>query len=125
MPFLEAKHPARLNEPYPSIVEDLLEIAEQHGQTSVDAIIQMLTDLHQHGLDSRYVRKLKNSPLWELKTQTRGGPKGGARVYFFIGEEGVIIVVNAEVKAGDTPSASKFIEALQVLEAYRLGVGVV
>ena len=84
-------------------------------------MIEMLADLHEHGRDSRYAQKLEGLPLWELKTRSRGGPKGGARVYFAFTSYGDALIINAEVKDSDTPSATKIREALAIVVAYRQG----
>ncbi len=59
--------------------------------------------------------------MWELKTRSRGGPKGGARVYFAFTGNGEALVINAEVKDGDAPSAAKITEAAAVTLAYAQG----
>lgn len=113
--------PYALNRPearHPCIIEDLLEVTDAHALT---AMIEMLTDLHQHGQESRYAKKLEGLPLWELKTRSRGGPKGGARVYFTFTGHGEALLINAEVKTGDTPSVAKITEALAITLAYANG----
>ena len=76
MPFLQARHPNRLASEHTLLVEDLIEIAESGWQEAVDAIIEMLADFHVFGTNSRFAEKMKNLPIWELKTRTRGGLKG-------------------------------------------------
>ena len=125
MPFAQARHPNRLQAVQTRIVEDLLEMLESHGQKPVDAIIEMLEDLHLFGRDSRYVRKMKTPLVWELKTQSRGGVKGGARVYFFVDQDEQIIVVNAECKDGDEPSLQKLKEVTTIALAHINGIAVV
>jgi hypothetical protein len=86
-------------------------------QEAVDAIVEMLTDFHDFGTSSRFAQKLRNTPLWELKTRSRGGLKGGARVYFFVVDE-KLVVVNAEYKTAHDPNPQKLFEAIIVLQAY-------
>lgn len=74
----------------------------------------MLTDLYIHGYQSNYAQKLKSLPIWELKSHTRGGVKGGMRVYFYFRSNGDIVMVNAETKAGIAPSATLLKEATHV-----------
>ena len=94
----------------------------QAGQReAVTAIIRMVKDLKQSGRESRYALPLKGLPLWELKTRSRGGEKGGARVYFFWTSDSVPILCGAETKDGDTPSALLLKEALGVLTRQRAG----
>jgi len=84
-------------------------------------MIAMLSDLHHHGLESRFVKKLRGLPLFELKTVARGGDKGGARIYFAFTANREALVINAEVKSGNRPSAAKIDEGLEILVAYRAG----
>jgi hypothetical protein len=81
----------------------------------------MLEDFHIYGFESRFVKKLKGLPIWELKTKSQGGLKGGSRIYFFITEEKEAALVNAEVKAEAKASISKLEEVLDILEAYLEG----
>jgi hypothetical protein len=124
MPFFVARHPNHLNAKHPVIIDDLLEISLS-SQDAVNSIVLMLHDFHVFGTNSRYAEKLKKLPLWELKTRARGGQKGGARVYFFVGDHNDLIVCNAEVKTGSTPNPQKLIVALQILEGYVNGLAVV
>lgn len=125
MRLLEPRHPDHLEATHPLIVEDLLEIAEAGHQQALDSIVGMLEDLGKSGLGSRYIKPLKGTPIWELKTRSRGGIKGGARVYWFPFEieeeeiETVAVVVNAEVKAESAPDPLKLAEALEVYLAFR------
>jgi len=122
MEFRYARHPNRLEAEHPRIIEDLLELVSQ-DQVAVNAVILMLEDLYVRGLESRFVKKLKDLPFWELKTRSRGGKKGGTRVYFAV-VDGYAILLNAEVKTGDTPSANKLEEAAEILLAHRRGIPV-
>jgi len=126
--LLEPRHLNRLQALHSRLVEDLLELAHGGHQDALDAIIGMLEDLVQQGLKSRYALALKSTPLWELKTRARGGPKGGARVYWFPLEvafedredtETFAVVVSAEVKAESTPNPFKLAEALEIYFAFK------
>jgi hypothetical protein len=128
MRLLEPRHPNRPDTLHPRIVEDLLEISHTGHHEALDAIILMLEDLTQQGLESRFAKTLKGTPIWELKTRSRGGLKGGSRVYWFPLEvsmedsknsETVGVIVNAEVKAGNTPNPLKLAEALEVYLAFK------
>lgn len=124
MPFLQARHPNRLNSEYTLLIEDLIEMAESGWQEAVDAIVEMLADFHVSGTDSRFAEKFKSMPVWELKTRSRGGLKGGARVYFFVTPKGESMVVNAEVKSGNAPSEAKLYEVMVVFQASQKGIDV-
>jgi hypothetical protein len=102
----------------PTIIEDLLELARGGKQDAVNACIIMLQDLYKRGLESRFVKKLAGIQLWELKTRSRGGQKGGARVYFHVTSTNEALVICAESKSGDAPSATKLKEALQIIQDF-------
>lgn len=120
-PFLLPFSPHRLEARHPRIIEDLLEVARTHEPAVASATIGMLADLHQNGASGQFVRKLQGLPLFELKTNARGRGKGGARIYFAFTPDGEALVINAEVKSGDAPSAAKIVEATKILLAYRDG----
>ncbi len=129
MELLLARHPNHLDSIHPRIIEDLLTMIETDQQNAVNAIIEMLTDLHQHGLETRYAKKLQGIRIWELKTRSRGGIKGGARVYFYpktsITGETRAVIINAEVKEGDQASNQKLLEAAEILIADEKGITVI
>lgn len=107
---------------HPIIIEHLLELSESLEQAAINSIIEMLTDLHQFGRDSRFLKKLKGNLIWELKTRSRGGQKGGTRVYLFFytpETETMAVIVNAEVKEADQASKEKLIEVLEVALAFK------
>lgn len=122
--FLLRYRPWHLEARHPLIIEELLEIARAHDPSVIKAMIDMLADLHDRGTDSRFVRKLRGLPLFELKTQARGRSKGGARIYFAFTTAGQALLLGAEVKRDETPSATKIHDALAVLIAYREGTDV-
>ncbi len=126
MRLLEPRHPKRLGAEHPIIIENLVQIAQDNHQEALNAIILMLEDLTQQNLQSRYAKTLHKTPIWELKTRSRGGIKGGARVYWFplriIEEETleiVAVIVNAEIKPEATPNEHKLLEALEVYLAFQ------
>ncbi len=125
MVFHLARHPHRLSAPHPRIIEDLLEMVQNNQQESVNSIIGMLQDFYTNGRDSRYLEKLKQLPFHELKTRSRGGQKGGARVYLFLTNDDEAVIVNAEIKTGNKPDEMKLEEVAIVLRAYRLGIQVI
>lgn len=116
-------HPNR-NCKRPLLIDDLLQIANAHHPAVLSSIIEMLADLHRKGCDSRYLKPLKGpGPVWELKTRSRGGQKGGCRVYlFFIGPDcREAVLVRAEVKKGDAVSQQCLEDVADVLFAYESG----
>jgi hypothetical protein len=121
MRLLLARHPDRLSARHPLIIEEFLELVYEGKVEAVHAMITMLSDLHVHGRNSRYLRNLAGTPLWELKTQSRGGVKGGSRVYLFVTQYDEAGIVNCEVKDEDGASMQKLKLVLQVLRAYTAG----
>jgi hypothetical protein len=126
--LLEPRHPERLEARHSCIVESLLEIGAAGHQDALNAIIVMLEDLTIYRLESRFVKHLKGTPIWELKTRARGGLKGGARVYWFPLEivedqteasETHAVIVTAEVKAGNEPDQNKLQQTLEVYLAFK------
>ena len=125
MAFHLARHPNRLNASNPIIIQNLLEMVQNNQQTSVNSIILMLQDFYSQGRNSRYLEKLKTLPFYELKTRSRGGQKGGARVYLFLTDKDEAIIINAEIKTGSTPNPQKLEEVAIILRAYRQGIAVI
>ena len=100
------------------VVRDLLTMRAAGQRQAVTAIIRMVRDLKSSGRDSRYALPLKGLPLWELKTRSRGGKKGGARVYFFWRVDGVPVLCGAEVKDDDEASRPLLMEGLRAYRDY-------
>lgn len=104
------------------VVRDLLTMRAAGQRGAITAIIRMVRDLKQRGRDSRYALPLKGTPIWELKTRSRGGAKGGARVYRFWRVDGVAVLCGAEIKEADAASQSLLLEALKAYRDYAAGV---
>lgn len=100
------------------VVRDLLAMRAAGQRAAVTAIIRMVRDLKVSGRESRYALPLKGLPLWELKTRSRGGEKGGARVYFFWRVDGIPVLCGAEVKDDDEASRHLLMEGLQAYREY-------
>lgn len=98
------------------VVRDLLAMRATGQRAAVTAIIRMVRDLKAAGRDSRNAIPLKGVALWELKTRSRGGEKGGARVYFFWRVDGIAVLCGAE--EGDDDEASRHL-LMEALRAYR------
>lgn len=105
------------------ILEDLLDFTKNGKQPAVNEIIGMLYELHEKGRHSARLYKLQGLPLFELKPNSRGGHRGGARVYLAFNDNNEAIILNAEVKPQDIslPDPAKITEALRMLNAYREG----
>jgi hypothetical protein len=115
-----AYNPTHLDARNPRIIEEWLELIKAGQQLAVNAMVEMMADLHQNGHTSRFIKSLKGLPLLELKTTSRGGEKGGARIYFFFAE-GEAIICNCEVKKDNEASETVLDEALAMLKAYGNG----
>jgi hypothetical protein len=115
-----AYNPTRLDARNPRLIEEWLELVKAGQQLAVNAMVDMMADLHQNGHKSRFIKSLKGLPLLELKTTSRGGEKGGARIYFFF-TEGEAVICNCEVKKDDEASETVLNEALAMLNAYSNG----
>ncbi|WP_216325994.1 hypothetical protein [Deinococcus aestuarii] len=83
----------------------------------------MCKDVRQHGYQSRFVFSLQGYPgISELKPSTRGGQRGGARIYLFWLKDGRPVLVNAEYKEPDADPDERLIEeAYDVLIAVKKG----
>ena len=123
-----ARDPQHLTAPNPIIIEEFLVFEAAGKQEGVAMHIKMLADLHEKGRDSRYLEKMKSLPIWELKSASRGGEKGGARVYLFMIGSGELEpdagIVNCEIKEADAPDGGKLETVLEVLDAFQRGVRV-
>ncbi len=114
-----AFHPDNFNAKNSRLIEDLQNLSVE----AIVAAIKMIGDFYEFGLESRYVKKLQGLPVWELKTQSRGGIKGGTRVYFFVSGNDAVFV-NCEVKDEDAPSTSKLKEVAQIAVAHTKGISI-
>jgi hypothetical protein len=119
-----ARHPNRLTATHPIIIDEFLELEDAGKQEAVATMISMLQDLHRRGRDCRYLHRLTGSPLWELKPVSRGGEKGGARVYLFLTLTGEAGVINCEVKSGIAANPARLASGLDVVVAYKNGIPV-
>jgi hypothetical protein len=84
-------------EPY--VIGEMKEYNQLGRNTCVSQMIRMITDLEVNGYGSSYIKHLGNT-IYELKSHTRGGHKGGARVYFFV-YQGAAIICACECKDPD------------------------
>ena len=127
MKLFPTRHPDRLKAEHPILVEEFQRLDEAGRTEALHQLIELVADLTLNGLSSPYLRALTGSPLFELRPNTRGGVRGGCRVYlFFAAFEGqeVAGLVNCEVKDGTKASTEKLNTALAVCIAARRGINV-
>lgn len=124
MKLLLARLPDRLDADDPLIIEEMTALNRAGNTEAVSTMIAMLSDLHEHGRTSRFLRTMKGTPIKELKARARSGVKGGSRVYLFITEHDEAAIVNCEVKDGKAPDPEKLKVVLRVVAAYKRGVPV-
>jgi hypothetical protein len=116
--------PDDLSAEHPPLVEDLIELLAQGHQEALDTIVKMAADLKQHGRNCRYLKKLEGYPLWELKSRSRGGEKGGAKVYLFIGPDDTFFLCHAEYKAENKAAQQLLEDTAYIALAYQKGIPV-
>lgn len=113
---LEAKNPP--------FVQDLVNLKRGGYVESIGEIIKMVAALKEQGLESGFLKKLKGTPISELKSHSRGGQKGGARVYLFAGArlEGnvqVFFLCRAEWKPNDAANPEMLEDTAYILLALK------
>jgi hypothetical protein len=100
--------PDHLDAPNPPLVQDLIDLKLRGYHESVREVIKMVAALKKEGSRSGFLKKLRGSPLFELKPSSRGGQKGGVRVYLFQGAteggEELFLLCRAEWKQGNEAS---------------------
>ena len=118
-----AHHPRRPGATYPRIIETLLGMNRAGYALAVTEYIRMCRDLRDHGHESRYAKPLRHLPgAWELKPTTRGGQRGGARVYFFWLSDGRPLLTGAEYKAPGADANDDLLDELvDIAEAVKKG----
>lgn len=107
-----ARHPDRLTDPRPLLIEDFLDLAATGRKTCLRSVVEMCADLHQNGMQSRFIRPL-GGPLYELKKRASDG---GARVYFFRYHQDFVLV-HAECKNETQTNQALLLDALAIIEA--------
>ena len=81
----------------------------------------MVAALKEQGNESGFLKKLKGTPISELKSHSRGGQKGGARVYLFEGPEETFFLCRAEWKPDDEANQELLDDTAYILLAYKFG----
>jgi len=64
---------------------------------------------------------MKGSGIWELKSTTRGGQRGGSHVYWFMLPTGEAGIVTCEVKENDEPDPALLVLVLKAVKAFKAG----
>jgi hypothetical protein len=119
------REPHRLEVVHPVIIEELLSLAAGRKTVAVTTIIEMPASLHAEGRSSPYLVELSHSPLWELNPMSRGGERGGCRVYLFLLPTGEAGIVNGEVKKPDAKASQSTLSVgLRMMKAYNEGTPV-
>jgi hypothetical protein len=94
-------HPDGL-EREPPFISDMRTLASERKHMGMRAIGKMLKDLLTNGTSSRYLTGIIGYPILELKTTSRGGEAGGARVYLYRADDQEFHVCAVEIKPGAT-----------------------
>jgi hypothetical protein len=110
----------RLDDLHPSLVKDLVNLKHSGHQDCIAQMVRMVADLKNHGTKSRFFKGL-GGPLVELKSRSRGGDKGGARIYLQ-GLEETFFLCRAECKQGDEADAVLLADTAEIAAAYRQGL---
>lgn len=117
------RHPRRLSARYPWIIETLLDMNRAGYAGAVTECIRMCRDLREAGHTSRYAKPLRHlAGAWELKPTSRGGQRGGARVYFLWLGDGRPLLTGAEYKAPGAGADDDLLDELvDIAEAVKRG----
>ncbi len=112
--------PDELDAKHPPLVEDLIEMRRNNQHEAILEIAKMVSALKELGLKCGFTKKLFDSPLYELKTHSRGGQKGGARVYFFRSNNNFLLC-RAECKNSNQPDEELLESTAYILLAFKQG----
>lgn len=110
----------KLEDVYPPLVADLIQLKHSGHHDCIGQMIRMVADLKNFGTDSRFYKGL-GGPLVELKSRSRGGDKGGARIYLFRGIENTFFLCRAECKHDNQADAILLADTAEIATAYRNG----
>jgi hypothetical protein len=66
-----------------------------------------------------FCKKVKGFPLLELRSHSRGGNKGGTRVYFFQAPNDTFMLCHAEWKQGDKANDALLEDTAYILLAFK------
>ena len=117
--------PDQLDAPYPPFVQDLIDLRARGYHQAVREVIKMVAVLKEQGFACAFLKKLKGSPLLELKPHSRGGQKGGVRVYLFQGptaqNEESFMLCHAEWKQDNQVSEALLEDTAYILLAFKNG----
>jgi hypothetical protein len=111
--------PDELEAKYPPFMQDVLMLKLTGHHEAVREIVKMVKALKQLGLECGFVKKLKGSPLMELRSHSRGGDKGGARVYFFQAPNQTFLLCGAEKKQGTKANPILLEDSAYILLAFK------
>ena len=112
--------PDELEAIHPPFVQDLIAMRQANQWQALMEISKMIAALKQLGLGCGFTKKMFDSPLYELKTHSRGGQKGGTRVYLFRSNNNFLIC-RAECKISNEPDPELLESAAYILLAFKTG----
>lgn len=111
--------PDNLEAKRPPFMQDVIDLKVKGNHQAVEEIIKMVKALKLLGLECGFVKKLKGSPLLELRSHSRGGNKGGVRVYFFQAPKQTFMLCHAEWKQGDKANQILLEDSAYILLAFK------
>ncbi len=112
--------PNKLEDVYPPLVTDLIHLKRSGHHECIQQMVRMVADLKNFGTESRFFKGL-GGPLVELKARSRGGDKGGARIYLFRGVGNTFFLCRAECKHDNQADAILLADTVEIASAYRNG----
>ena len=110
--------PDNLDAKHSPFVEDLIQMRRDDQHEALLEIGKMIAALKSLGLQCGFTKKLHGTPLYELKTHSRGGQKGGARAYLFRAPNDIFMVCHAECKAGNDANPHLLEDTAYILESF-------
>ncbi len=110
-------HPQRLQDKHSPLMTDLIHLEKTEHHDCVTQIILMIADLKENGSESRFLKSFMGGIL-ELKSRSRGGDKGGARVYLFRGIHAQFFLCHTECKQVNAANATLIADTAEILIGY-------
>jgi hypothetical protein len=105
----------------PPFVQDLITLKLRGYNETITEISKMIAALKEQGNDSGFLKKLKGTPILELKSHARGGQKGGARAYLFEGPDDTFLICRAEWKPDNDANQEMLEDTAYILLAFKNG----
>lgn len=105
----------------PPFVQDLIDLKRKGYDQAITEMSKMVAALKELGLECGFLKKMQGLPIFELKSHSRGGQKGGTRAYLFRAPEDTFMICRAEWKQGNQPDEERLEDTAYILEAFREG----